>query len=263
MKTKLNHRQGGVKKKITALIPCRNEEEGVGAVIDGFKQVVKTREGYELEIIVVDNNSTDATTRVAREHGAFVIHESNPGKGNAMRTAFENVPSDTDYVVMIDGDNTYQADELFRLIEPLESRFASVVIGSRLTGRIVKGAMSRRNRFGNWVFSFLVRMFYHANITDVLTGYFAWNYHALNRLRPYLTAGDFSIEMDMVTKMARLGENIFCVPISYIARSGESNLKPFRDGLRILFVFLKNYFWSPDVSYVVKVPHLKKRRVFA
>jgi len=251
------------KKKITVLIPCRNEAAGVGAVIDGFFDVAKNHNEYDLDVLVVDNNSTDDTARVAREHGASVVYEKMPGKGNAMRTAFQNVPNDTDYVVMIDGDNTYQASELFRLIEPLESSFASVVIGSRLTGKILEGAMSPRNRFGNWMFSFLVRLFYNANITDVLTGYFAWNYYTLRRLRPHLTANDFSIEMDMVTKMARMGESIYCVPISYIARSGVSNLRPFRDGLRILSVFFKNFFWDPEASYVLKSPRFKRPRISA
>lgn len=245
-------------KKIVALVPCHNEAEGVGNVIRGFFDTVKKREGYVLEVIVIDNNSTDATAQVARDAGAIVITEEKEGKGNAVQKGFDSIPKDADYVVMIDGDNTYRSEELFRLIEPVDSRFCTVVIGSRLTGKIAEGAMTSFNRFGNWMFSFLVRIFYNANITDVLTGYFVWDYRALMRLRPHLVARDFGIEMDMVTKMAILGESIFCVPITYAYRKGDSHLRPVRDGLRILLVFVKNLFWKSSVSYVVTVPKFSK-----
>ncbi|KKS28287.1 MAG: hypothetical protein UU89_C0040G0004 [Parcubacteria group bacterium GW2011_GWC2_42_11] len=250
MKTKI--------KKIVALIPCHNEAEGVGKVVQGFFEEVKKNTGYSLEVIVIDNNSSDATAQVAQDAGAIVIHEEKVGKGNAIKKGFESVPHDTDYVVMIDGDDTYQSHELFRLIEPLRSHFCNVVIGSRLTGKIAEGAMSSFNRFGNWMFSFLVRFFYNANVTDVLTGYFAWNYQALMRLHPHLVARDFGIEMDMVTKMAILGESISCVPITYRYRSGVSNLRPVSDGVRILMVFVRNLFWKSDMSYVVFTPKLFK-----
>lgn len=246
------------KKKIVALIPCRNEAEGIGSVVQGFLTASKNRPEYTLEVIVIDNNSSDTTAETARKAGAKVIHEEKEGKGNAMQKGFASIPSDADFVVMIDGDDSYQSSEVFRLIEPISSRFCSVVIGSRLTGRISRGAMSHFNRFGNWMFSFLVRFFYRANITDVLTGYFAWDYRALRRLQPHISARDFGIEMDMVTKMAVLGESIFCVPITYRYRSGVSNLRPVVDGFRIFKVFLFNLLWKPGASYVVTLPRFIK-----
>jgi len=245
-------------KKIVALIPCHNEALGIGSVVRGFFDAVQKNAGYTIEVVVIDNNSTDATARIARDAGAIVINEAQVGKGNAVKKGFEYIPDDADYVVMIDGDNTYQSKELFRLIEPIESHFCSVVVGSRLTGKIAEGAMTSVNRFGNWMFSFLVRIFYNANITDVLTGYFAWDYRALMHLRPHIVAQDFGIEMDMVTKMAILGESIFCVPITYSYRKGISHLHPVSDGLRILLVLVKNFFWKSSPSYVVTLPTLHK-----
>ena len=119
--------------------------------------------------------------------------------------------------------------------------------------------MSSFNRAGNWLFSLLVRFFFNANITDVLTGYFAWRYDALLRLRPHVTSGDFGIEMDMMTKMATLDETIYSVPITYSVRAGESNLHPVRDGFRILGVFLKNLTWNPYGSLVVRLPRVRQR----
>ncbi len=239
--------QPDVKKKIAVLIPCYNEEQGIASVIRKFPKERLAAFGYELEVIVIDNNSKDRTAEIARENGATVLSEDKKGKGNAIRHGFEYVAqNDADYVVMLDGDDTYRPEEVLRLVEPLDSGFCSVVIGSRLAGRISEGSMGAVNRIGNWIFSHLVRYFYGANVTDVLTGYFAWKRESLLRLAPHLKSTDFSIEMEMVTKMARLGEEIYCVPISYDARAGESNLNPLTDGARIMSMFLRVLVWEPE-----------------
>jgi dolichol-phosphate mannosyltransferase len=196
--------------------------------------------GYALEVLVVDNGSTDRTCEVAAAAGARVIREPRRGKGYAVRTAFDNLSEDTDLVIMLDGDNTYRADEAMRLLEPITSGFCSVVVGSRLGGRIVTGSMPPVNRTGNWVYSHLVRYAYRINVTDVLTGYFAWHRDAIAALRPHLTSSGFTIEMEMITKMARLGHQMCSVPISYQPRHGASSLKPLRDGASILGVCARN-----------------------
>ncbi len=232
-------------KKITVLIPCYNEEEGIANVIKSFPKEKLFEQGFSLEIIVIDNNSKDKTSEIAHSLGALVIHEPKSGKGNALRHGFQLISEDTDYVVMLDGDNTYRPEEILRLIEPIHSGFCDVVIGSRLGGRITEGSMSALNRAGNWIYSHLVRYFYGVNVTDVLTGYYAWRKDALERLRPHLYSEGFTIEMEMVTKMAQLGEEIYCVPISYDTRAGHTNLSPLHDGVRILWVLIKNMFWRP------------------
>src|ERR1700728_1440735 len=95
------------------------------------------------------------------------------------------------------------------------------------------------------MYSHLVRSFYRVNVTDVLTGYFAWSREAIERLHPHLKSEGFAIEMEMVTKMARLGEEIYSVPISYDKRAGTTNLRPIYDGTRILWMFTKNLMWRP------------------
>ena len=113
--------------------------------------------------------------------------------------------ADTDYVVMLDGDNTYQPKEVLRLIELLHSGFYDVALGSRMGGRISEGSMAGFNQAGNWIFSHLVRYFYRVNVTDVLTGYFAWKREVVERLRPHLVSKGFAIEMEMITKMGTVG----------------------------------------------------------
>ncbi|MDO8523835.1 MAG: glycosyltransferase family 2 protein [bacterium] len=234
------------RKKVAVLIPCLNEERSIGSVLRHFPKNKLTMYGYDLEIIVIDNNSSDKTARIASSHGVTVIHEPTKGKGSAIRRGFSHISRDTDYVVMLDGDATYRPEEILRLLELLDSGFCNVVTGSRLTGRISEGSMTLLNRAGNWIFSHLVRQIYQVNVTDVLTGYFAWTRDVVEKLRPHLVSEGFAIEMEMITKMARLGEEIYSVPISYDPRrASASNLHPFYDGSRILFMLFKNMFWRP------------------
>lgn len=238
------------RKKIAVVIPCYNEAASISQVIAKFPRQALLEHGFELRIYVVDNNSTDATAAEASKAGAMVLHESKKGKGNALRTGFAGVAPDTDYVVMLDGDDTYSPEEILRIVEPLQSDFCDVVVGSRLGGRIQRTAMSRLNYFGNRLFTIAVRLLYRANVTDVLTGYFAWKKSALDTLRPHIKSSGFAIEMEMITKMARLGHQMASVPISYHPRQGESNLCPFSDGARILAMLLKNLTWRRPLLQV-------------
>lgn len=231
-------------KKIAVVIPCYNEAASIAKVIGKLPRAKLAKELFELQVYVVDNNSTDNTAQLAKKAGATVIHEPRKGKGFALRAAFASLPGDIDYVAMLDGDDTYSPGEVLRMIEPLHSNFCDVVVGSRLGGHIEASAMTPFNRFGNWFFTNAVRIIYRANVTDVLTGYFAWKKEALDALYPHLKSEGFAIEMEMVTKMARLGQRLASVPISYHPRDGESHLHPVRDGVRILRMFIKNLAWK-------------------
>lgn len=237
-------------KKITVIVPCFNEEAGIANVVKGFPRRQLGLEGYELEVLVVDNNSTDKTAVVAEEAGARVIHEPKKGKGNAVRTGFYNIARDTDYVVMLDGDHTYDPGEVLRMIEPIDSGFCDVVVGSRLHGKIAEGSMQPLNKLGNIIFSMAVRLIYGSRVTDVLSGYFAWSRDSIERLRPHIESTGFALEIEMITKMARLGESVYSVPISYNARAGESNLRPFHDGMRILWMLTRNIFWRAPAQKI-------------
>jgi len=231
-------------KKITVLVPCYNEAEGIGEVVRTFPREALRKAGFKLEVLVIDNRSTDNTAEIAKAAGARVLFEPKGGKGYAVRAGMAAISDDTDFVVMLDGDATYRSAEILRLVEPLAADFSDVIIGSRLGGRIKAGTMRGFNLLGNWVFSHLVRYFYHVNVTDTLTGYFAWKKYVVDELWPQLTSSGFAIEMEMITKMARLGHDIYSVPISYEPRAGESSLHPVYDGSRILAMFVRNLFWK-------------------
>jgi len=235
-------------KKITVIIPCHNEEKSIKKVIKDIPKKKLKILGFKAEVIVIDNNCTDKTAKISKRLGARVIHEPNKGKGNAVRTGFRSISKDTDFVVMLDGDNTYKSYEMLRLIEPLDSGFCDVIIGSRLEGKINHNSMSMSHRLVNWAWTFFVRHFYGANVTDTCTGYFAWNAKVIRKLNGYIKSQGFAIEVEMITKLARLGHKIYSVPITYCPRHGKSSshLAPIRDGLRISWMLIKNLGWKAE-----------------
>ena len=232
-------------KKITLMIPCYNEEKGLPKVISEIPYKKLKDLGYSLDILVIDNNSKDQTAEVARKLGAKVITEGKQGKGHAIRAGFRSIRKDTDYIVMMDGDNTYKPQEIPRLIEPLESGFADVIIGSRLSGRMTGKSMKASHRLANWFFTFITRQLYKANVTDTCTGYFAWRTDVVKDLNNHIKSPGFAIEAEMITKMARMGYKVYSVPITYDPRHGVSKLAPVGDGLKITSMLLKNVRWKP------------------
>ncbi len=244
--------------KISILIPCYNEENGVGKVIDGIPFAILTKLGYEVEVIVINNNSTDKTAAVAKRKKAHVIFEPNLGKGNAIRAGFNAIADDTSFVVMLDGDNTYVANEIPRIIEPLASGFSDVIIGSRLGGKVKKGSLRFFNRVYNWICIFLVRQICRVNTTDVLSGYFGWRKEVIDKLKPHITSKGFAIEMEMMMKIAKMGYEIYAVPITYNHREGKSKINPILDSLRILIMFFESLFWSPKYGGFKPVVTIRK-----
>lgn len=241
------------KKKVTILIPCHNEQDGIGKVIDSIPYPVLQRLGFRTEIIVIDNNSTDKTAKIAAAKKATVIRETKKGKGNAILTGFNTISNDTTHIVMLDGDNTYKSNEILRLLEPLINNFCDVVIGSRLGGKIRRNSLKFQNRIVNWTYTFMVRHFYRANITDVLSGYFAWKKSVIDKLKPHLKSQGFEIEMEMITKMKKLGFEMYSVPITYDKRIGHTKIQAITDGLRILKTFSQNLAWSPQINDAKKI----------
>ncbi|CAN5239846.1 hypothetical protein BH09PAT2_BH09PAT2_01380 [soil metagenome] len=173
-------------EKVTVIIPCYNEEKGIGKVLDSMPFKKLAHHGFQVDVVVVDNNSKDSTKEEVRKRNIKIIHEPLRGKGHALKTGFMSVSPDTKYVVILDGDNTYKAEEMPRLLEPLQNNFCDVIVGSRIGGKTIRGSLTSSHRFINWVFAFMVRHFYNANITDCLSGYFAFKRESLNKLVGHL-----------------------------------------------------------------------------
>jgi dolichol-phosphate hexosyltransferase len=176
---------------------------------------------------VIDGQSTDNTREIAAEKGAQVILEARRGKGSAIQKAFNSITAD--FVIMVDGDNTYPIEMATEMIRLLQTN--DVVIGSRLRGMIASGAMTKLNVVGNILLSLLAWGLFGAHISDVCTGFWAYRSDSIRRLE--LAARGFEIEADMFAECVRNGLRIAEIPINYRAREDQPKLSSLRDGVRI------------------------------
>ena len=225
-----------MKDKVAILIPTLNEEMSIGQVIDRMPVEDLSNKDYEMSIYVIDGNSVDRTQQIAVEKGAELILEKRPGKGAAMQTAFKRIAAD--YLIMIDGDNTYPPEKIVDFLDLLKNY--DIVLGSRLRGNIADGAMPKINVFGNFALTLIARVLYRKKVTDVCTGFWGFRGEAINSME--LVAQGFEIEADMFAECARHDFSIAELPIDYSKREDRPKLSSIDDGLRIgLFLFKKRY----------------------
>ncbi|RRJ29851.1 S-layer glycoprotein N-glycosyltransferase AglJ [Halocatena pleomorpha] len=210
---------------VCVLIPTFNEAPTIGSVVDGFID-----QGYT-NVLVIDGGSTDDTQAVAAAHGARVIEQRRSGKGQAVREGLEYI--DTEYIVLVDGDSTYDPADADQLLEPLFEGRADHVIGNRLV-QLDDEAMSRLNRFGNQLINSAFTMIHGRDFGDILSGYRAFARDSLDQLQ--LSADGFTIETELAVASVKHQIPTAVVPIEYTPRPSESetNLDPIRDGGRII-----------------------------
>ena len=195
------------KSSVAVIIPCYNEALTIAKVVDDFKRVLP-----DASIYVYDNNSTDGTGDIAREHGAQVRVERRQGKGNVVRQMMRDI--DADYYIMVDGDDTYPAEAAPELLAPLMNDEADMVVGDRLSNGTYGEENDRAfHGFGNNLVRFLIKAIYGFEFSDVMTGYRAYN-EVFAKSMPVLSPG-FEIETELsihaVDKRWRIAE----VPIDY------------------------------------------------
>lgn len=210
---------------VCVLIPTLNEAEAIGEVIEELQAV-----GFD-RILVVDGGSTDGTQSIAVDAGAEVMVQSGSGKGQAVVEGVEAI--DRPYVLMLDGDGTYRADDAHAVLEPVVTGEADHAIGNRFAN-MEPGAMTRLNRFGNRQINRLFRLIHRRELTDILSGYRAFTTASFESLS--LSATGFGIEAEMTGECARHGHTLAEVPITYERRASETEtkLRPVRDGAVIL-----------------------------
>ena len=213
---------------VAVLIPCYNEEITIGKVVDDFKRVMP-----ESKIYVYDNNSSDETSKIAREHGAIVRFEPRQGKGNVVRQMFRDI--EADYYVLVDGDDTYPAESAGDLVEPLLLGDADMTVGDRISNGTYGSENDRAfHGFGNNLVRWLIKVIYGYAFEDVMTGYRAFT-RTFVKTMPVASSG-FQIETELSIHAVDLGWRILDVPIDYRDRpeGSESKLSTFGDGARVL-----------------------------
>ena len=219
------------------VLPALNEEEAIGKVIDEIPVEELESKGYQTEIIVVNNGSTDKTAEIAAAQGAIVIDEPNRGKGRAIRTGFGAVSGD--FVFMLDSDFTYPAGYITQMVELLEGGY-DVVIGSRLNGSVEQGAIKRFNLIGNHLLAFLANMLYGTRVSDLCTGFWGFKVDVLRSLN--LDAVGFELEANMLIEVAKHKYRVGEVPIQYRRRATISKLGSIRAGWRIGWKLIASRF---------------------
>lgn len=230
------------KDVVSILLPALNEEEMIGRVIDAIPRDGFRARGYELDIMVVDGHSTDRTQEIALEKGARLITQDGRGKGNAVKSAFREF--DGRYLFMLDADGTYPPQYIEDIWPLLEEDAFDIVLGSRLTGRIAPGAMTRFNYIGNKFLTTTANILFPNGhkATDVCTGLWGFQGDVVKDLNPKLNANEFDIEAEMYAKCVKRGYRIAEVPIMYNRRGGPTKLGALKDGVKIFARLIKEKF---------------------
>ncbi|MBQ6574735.1 MAG: glycosyltransferase, partial [Lachnospiraceae bacterium] len=215
-------------------IPCYNESQTIAKVVRDYKEALP-----EAVIYVYDNNSTDDSAKIAREAGAVVRHEYKQGKGNVMRRMFMEI--DADCYLMVDGDDTYPADNARQMVDAVLERKADMVIGDRLSSTYFTENKRLFHNFGNTIVKKSINVLFHSDISDIMTGYRAFSYRFVKTF-PVLSEG-FEIETEMTIHAIDKNMEVENVVVMYRDRpeGSESKLDTVGDGIRVLFTIVNFY----------------------
>ena len=217
--------------KIAVLVPCYNESKTVQKVVRDWKAALP-----EAQIYVYDNNSTDGTDELAREAGAIVRYEHQQGKGNVVRRMFVEI--DAECYIMVDGDDTYPAEEARVMVEEVLEQGVDMVIGDRLSSTYFEENKRPFHNFGNSIVRFAINHMFKTDIRDVMTGYRAFSYRFVKSF-PVLSQG-FEIETEMTIHAIDKNMSLKNHVITYRDRpeGSVSKLNTVSDGLKVLKTIL-------------------------
>lgn len=214
-------------KSITVLIPCLNEEVAIGKVVRDFRKYLP-----EARVVVYDNDSTDKTAQVARDAGAEVVCETQRGKGNVVRSMFEQ--TDADIYVLVDGDDTYPAEEVRTLIAPVAEGKADMVVGDRLSSSYFSENKRPFHNMGNRLVRSLVNRLFKRRLADIMSGYRVISRRFVKNF-PVISSG-FEIETEMTVFALERHFKVKEIPVAYKNRpeGSVSKLNTVFDGVRVL-----------------------------
>ena len=211
---------------IAVLLPCYNEEVTIGKVVRDFRVALP-----DAAIYVYDNNSTDRTAEIATAEGAIVRKEPRQGKGNVIRSMFENI--DADVYVMADGDDTYPADAAPDMVAKVLEGY-DMVIGDRLSSTYFQENKRPFHNFGNRLVRGSINHLFRAHVTDIMTGYRAFSFTFV-KTYPVLSRG-FEVETEMTIHSLNNNLRLFEMPIQYRDRpeGSVSKLDTVGDGIKVM-----------------------------
>lgn len=219
---------------IAVLIPCYNEAKTIAKVVRDYRAALP-----EADIYVYDNNSTDHTDDVAREAGAIVRYEYRQGKGNVIRSMFREI--DADCYLMIDGDDTYPAENAREMVNLVLERKVDMVVGDRLSATYYTENKRPFHNLGNRLVKGLVNTIFKGSVSDIMTGYRAFSYQFVKSF-PVLSKG-FEIETEMTIHALDKNLSVQSVQVEYRDRPADSpsKLNTYSDGMKVLRTIVRLY----------------------
>jgi len=229
-----------LKAAVNVIIPALNESAAISKVIGDIPDFVQ-------EIIVVDNGSTDTTAEMAKNAGATVLLESKKGYGHACLKALDylkNSDQKTDIVVFLDGDYSDYPEQMSDIITPITDNNMDFVLGSRKKNLSEKGAIQPQQRFGNWLATRLMTLFFNSEFTD-LGPFRAIKYEVLNSLDMRDQTYGWTVEMQLKILKQKF---TYCeIPVKYRNRIGVSKVSGTLKGT--IFAGVKILSWIFKYSF--------------
>jgi glycosyltransferase involved in cell wall biosynthesis len=223
--------------RVSFLVPAYNEAATIVDVLEAVWAI-----GYDSQIVVVDDGSTDGTAdlvegwRADKKDDVVIVRQENRGKGAAVRAGIPQV--DGDIVVIQEADLEYDPADIPALIEPIRRGSADVVFGSRLSGGRPQRAYLFWHLVGNRFLSLVANVLYNTTLSDMETGYKAFRADVLRSLD--LRQDDFGIEPEITAKVCKRKLRIYELPVAYYGRTYEEGKKiTWRDGFKAIFVLLR------------------------
>ncbi len=231
-----------VNRLITVVIPTLNEEQGIAKVIEELHSLGITN------ILVVDGYSSDRTVDVAKSLGARAIYQHGKGKTGALKAAVEHV--NTPYMLVMDGDYTYDASSIERFLQHIDSY--DEIIGARVP--VEDASMSKLHKFGNAVITKVFNLLMNTNLSDVCSGMYMLKTDTMKEID--LNTSGFDVEAEIAAQIASIG-SVTEVPINYRARIGRQKLSTWRHGFRIISsIFNLAKVHNPGAFYSLLVSFL-------
>ena len=217
---------------VTVVIPAFKEGKTIRKVI----RDLKSSSSYNTEIIVVDGYSNDGTEEIVKEENAQFVSEPRIGYGRAIKTGIDHAKGDI--VVIIDADDTYEACDIDKLVQPLLKDEADVCLASRLGGTLLPGSMPGMNRFGNRMFTSMYNAIYSQKVSDTQTGFRALTKKTIDCLELY--SDGMGLSTVFLTEAAKRGFRITEFPTLYRPRDDDSRskLNRLKAGWEILRILL-------------------------